>query len=296
MRNTTFWLGTLLFIVCCTSKKPEQLSSRETTDYPMVSYLEVAKIVEGLGGPYVLDLKNKNGMQIVLVGCPHSRDTAAKEFELIEIYFKHLKPQVGFNEGGEIPKERQYPSRNASILQNGESGLLKYLCDKEGIEMLNGDIGEQEEFNMMLDRFPKHELLLYYAFERFIVPMHYTDWSDEALAREYPNFIQYMRKNGFPITDQEADFNFFKNLYKREMNKSFDTQNADIEQFDFLNDNCKYCALGRESKVVRDKVLIRKVEQALDKYDRIFITFGGAHAIAIEPALKALLKAKEVNK
>jgi hypothetical protein len=65
-----------------------------------------------------------------------------------------------------------------------------------------------------------------------------------------------------------------------------------IEKFDYINGNCKFCAIGRTSKVVRDSVLLSKIDRALDRYDRVMVTFGHGHALAIEPALHQIINKK----
>lgn len=285
-------LLSLLCILCFHCRQNKNVTPA-TNSYPMINYVDVGLMLQTIGGPTVLDLKNNNGKQVVLVGCPHSQDTTAKEFDLIDIYFKHLKPQIAFNEGGMVREDVHYTSRNEAIRDRGETGLLKYHCDIAGIKMLNGDFTEEEEFKAMLALYPKDELLLYYTFERFIIPYKYGMDSDKPLEDAYANFISgYLTKHGFPLTDNERTFGYFKQVYQQHMKQAFDLTKADIEQFDFLNDNCKFCALGRTSKVVRDEALLQKINAALDQYDRVFVTFGGAHALAIEPALKKLLREK----
>lgn len=290
-------LFVLLGMLCCRGRENNiQATAPSSRDYPMTDYVQVGLMLQNIGGPTVLDLKNGQGKQVVLVGCPHSQDTTAIEFDLIDIYFKHLKPQLAFNEGGTVREDIHYTSRNEAIRDRGETGLLKYHCDAAGIKMLNGDFTEEEEFNAMLKLYPKDELLLYYTFERFIIPYKYGMDSDKALEEAYTNFINgYLTKHGFPLTDSEKTFDYIQQVYQQQIGQAFDLEKVDIEQFDFLNDNCKFCALGRTSKVVRDEALLRKINTALDQYDRIFITFGGAHALAIEPALKKLLREKATD-
>lgn len=290
-------LFVLVGMLCCRGRENNiQATAPSSRDYPMTDYVQVGLMLQNIGGPTVLDLKNSQGKQVVLVGCPHSQDTTAKEFDLIDIYFKHLKPQIAFNEGGTVREDIHYTSRNEAIRDRGETGLLKYHCDAAGIKMLNGDFTEEEEFNAMLKLYPKDELLLYYTFERFIIPYKYGMDSDKPLEEAYTNFINgYLTKHGFPLTDSEKTFDYIQQVYQQHMGQAFDLEKVDIEQFDFLNDNCKFCALGRTSKVVRDEALLRKINTALDQYDRIFITFGGAHALAIEPALKKLLREKATD-
>jgi hypothetical protein len=41
--------------------------------------------------------------------------------------------------------------------------------------------------------------------------------------------------------------------------------------------------------VVRDSVLLTKIDQSLDRYDRVMVTFGHGHALAVEPALHQII-------
>jgi hypothetical protein len=44
--------------------------------------------------------------------------------------------------------------------------------------------------------------------------------------------------------------------------------------------------------VVRDSVLLSKIDRALDHYDRVMVTFGHGHALAVEPALQQIIDKK----
>lgn len=81
--------------------------------------------------------------------------------------------------------------------------------------------------------------------------------------------------------------------YKNFFGTDLDVYNIPAEKHDFLKDQGKLCEIGRSSKMVRDKFLLTTIEQALKKYDRIFVAFGGAHSIAIEPALRQIIKQYE---
>ena len=65
-----------------------------------------------------------------------------------------------------------------------------------------------------------------------------------------------------------------------------------MEAFDYVNPNCKFCAIGRTSKMVRDSVLLSKSDNALDKHDRVMVTFGHGYALAVEPALRQIIERK----
>lgn len=66
--------------------------------------------------------------------------------------------------------------------------------------------------------------------------------------------------------------------------------NAQVELFDYINGgDCRFCAIGRASKMVRDSVLLDKIDNALNHFDRVMVTFGHGHAIALSPALQQVV-------
>jgi hypothetical protein len=58
----------------------------------------------------------------------------------------------------------------------------------------------------------------------------------------------------------------------------------------YLHDEGVFGAVGRASKEIRDQALLNKIDQALDRYDRVFVVFGGSHRVAVEPALKKIME------
>jgi hypothetical protein len=47
-------------------------------------------------------------------------------------------------------------------------GLIQYLCFKTGIEMVNGDMSEAEEYQFMFKNYDFEHCLLLYSIERFV--------------------------------------------------------------------------------------------------------------------------------
>lgn len=258
---------------------------------PTRSYVWVGKHLQR-EWPHIVDVRN-GPKRLVFVGCDHNRDTMHRQFALIEAYFARLKPQVAFNEGGQITKH--YVSRNAGIQDFGESGCLKFLSDKAGIQTLNGDLSDSLEFAEMICRYPKDKLFLYYVMERLVIPYLSGFYGNEPFETVYPREVRdYFAKNGFPLAEDERSVAYFQELFQRYVGHSFKPElNADIELFDYVNGGtCEFCAIGRASKMVRDSVLLAKLDHALNEHDRVIVTFGGGHALALEPALKQIVNKK----
>ena len=178
-----------------------------------------------------------------------------------------------------------------AVFKAGETGCLKYLSDQAGIRLLNGDTPDSLEFALTLQRYPKEELYLYYGMERIVIP--YMSINNESVPFEtyFNEGTQWLADHDFPLTAEERTLGYFKKLYQKYVKRPFvATLNEDVEKFDYINGgNCHFCALGRRSKMIRDSVLLAKLDQAFDQYDRIIVTFGQGHAMAVEPALRQII-------
>lgn len=282
MRTTVILLAALSLFACA-SKQPAKLNTRD--------YVTVGKMMDSIKPPYVVDARGGD-KRVVLVGCDHNRDPQHPQFATLQKYFQKLQPQVAFNEGGPIADTVHYKSIAEAAKARGETGALKFLSDGEGIKMMDGDMADSAEFKVMLRKYPKEDLLLYYIMERLVIPYLNGAYGNPPFEQLYAKAIKnWFADEGFPLSKSERTLGYFKSLYKSRIGHDFAlTMNADVEKFDYINGgDCKYCALGRSSKMVRDSTLLSKIDKALQRNDRVIVTFGQGHALAIEPALRQLV-------
>ncbi len=289
MKQLLYYFTGFLFFSCNTRTKTNN-------HYQTKNYLEVANILATNPSdnfPLVIKL-NAGKKLLIFIGTAHTRDIT-KQADSIDYYFHQLLPQIAFNEGGQIDKEKHYNNRNEAINQDAEIGQLKYLCDKQNIEMVNGDLETAGEFNELFKIYSREQVLLYTCCERFFA-LYKNNWIDTTNGIEVAyqkDFIQYLESENLKLTESEKKFSYMVNAYKNFFGTDLDVYHIPTEKHNFLKDNGKLCEIGRSSKMVRDKHLLATIEQALKKYNRIFVAFGGAHAVAIEPALKQIMKKYE---
>lgn len=284
-RITQLIIGNLLiaFLGCHTVKKGP---------YKTQSYVWVGKQFDRVRAPYVIDVK-QGAKRLVFIGCEHVYDTTHRQYDAIDRHFAELKPQIAFNEGGTVT--RRFASRNEAIRTNSETGYIKYLSDQAGISLVNGDLPDSLEFTLTLKKYPKDQLFLYYIMERLVIPYLSGAYGQQPFEPLYDKAIrEWFVADGFPLTENERSFTYFQNLYRQYIGHPFVLSiNPDIELFDYVNGGgCHFCAIGRTSKMVRDSVLLSKIDQAFNQYDRVLVTFGHGHALALEPALKQLIRKK----
>lgn len=263
--------------------------------YPTIDYLTVRKKLDTINAdfnahgyrPTVTGL-TKGRKSLTFFGTSHVRAVDHPQFKALQKEFLTQKPQIALNEGGQVSK--QYDSIDSAILNNGETGLLEYLCDRQNIAMLDGDMSPKEEFAGLLKQFPKDQVYLYMAVERFLHPFkqgYNKNLSfEEAFQKEH---VAYLERNGFNLSTQEKTTDYLKKLYAKYFQQPLDLKHL-VEMHDYyLTNSGIFGKIGRASKDIRDQVLLTKIDKALDEHDRVFIVFGASHWVAVQPALRYII-------
>ena len=243
--------------------------------------------------PYIIDIANQS-KRLVFVGCNHVRDSTDQQFTTIQRLFAEMDPQISFNEGGQLKESLHYSSLSKAAFQAGETGVMKYLCDQSGIALVNGDTPDSLEFALALPYYPKQELYLYYVMERIVIPYLSLGNQEQPFEPYSDEVVHSFVREGFPLASSEQSLRYFKALYRQYINRPFELAlTPEVEKFDYINGgSCHFCAIGRRSKMIRDSILLTKLDRALDRYDRVMVTFWCGHALAVEPALRALVNKK----
>jgi hypothetical protein len=284
-----FFIFSITFILSSCVEKDGQAT------YPTIDYLTVRKKLDTLNielnahgySPTITVLSNNN-KRLAFFGASHTRTVDHPQFKALQKEFLAQNPQIAFNEGGQVSKK--YNSVDSAILNNGETGLLKYLCDRQNIAMLDGDMSAKEEFAGLLKQFPEDQVYLYMAVERFLNPFkqgYNKNLSfEEAFQKEH---VAYLENNGFNLSAEEKTTDYLRKLYAKYFKQPLDLNHL-VEVHDYYLTNMGiFGKIGRTSKDIRDQVLLSKIDKALDEYDRVFIVFGGSHWVAVQPALRYII-------
>jgi hypothetical protein len=141
----------------------------------------------------------------VFFGASHTRDLKHPQFALLAKIFREMKPEIAFNEGGQLPQERTYPHNDSAVQDGGETGCLKYLCDESRIKMMNGDMENKEEFRAWLKTIPKDQIHLYMATERFLNPFKQGPAGKLMLEAFHEKFNAYLERSEFFLYRRRKD-------------------------------------------------------------------------------------------
>lgn len=287
---------TIVVTLCFSCKQKE---TRIT--YPTIDYLAVKLKLDTLnanlnqnGYSPTVTVLNHGKKNLVFFGTSHVRDADHPQFKAVEDFFTKYKPQIAFNEGGQVAETEHFSfSRDSAILKDGETGLLKYLCDKTKISLLNGDMSTDEEFAGLLSKFSREQVYLYLGIERFLQPYSQGFAGKTLIDSAFQkSFISYLEKYNFKPTTQERELSYLQKRYSQYFKQKVDLQNLiNVHEY-YLLDKGIFGQIGRESKCIRDQALLKKIDDALDKYDSVFVVFGASHWVAVQPALKYIIEKK----
>ncbi|HEY8937684.1 MAG TPA: hypothetical protein VIM65_20800, partial [Cyclobacteriaceae bacterium] len=261
------------FISSCRDKETPSDKIYETRDYLMVTkYLDTinASLQKQFdsSGTYSMpynDLSHGK-KRLIFFGTNHVRDVTHPQFNQLAKLFREMKPEISFNEGGQIPFDRFYPDMDSAIHAGGETGCLKFLSDQANIKMMNGDMEDKEEFAELLKSFPKDQVYLYMAVERFLNPYKQGRFPGITLQEAFDvKFINYLDKSDFPLTQEEKTFTYLEEIYKHYLGADLKLENLIQIQEYYLGDSSVFGNVGRATKDVRDQALLKKIDDALNK-------------------------------
>ena len=291
--RSPFIIISRIFTLLYSCDRPDHTQNE---DYQLISYLDIA--VDSMGNlptnPYVIDLE-KNNKRLVVIGTQHSRDSLNPMYKEMEQIFYDVEPEVIINEGGDLNKT--YSSLNEAIAKDSDLGFDKYLADKAGIRTVNGDEPQHQEFEELSEAYSKEEALVYYAAERFIFPYIFQDVKKDFVASYEEYTADLVRYDSIPLSPAEQQFSYFQNTYNNYFDEKFDVNELErsfehINQFDFIPFSTAhhFNEVSRTSKELRDRYLLKTIEEQLRKNDKVMVVYGGWHVLAIEPALTQIIE------
>lgn len=161
--------------------------------------------------------------------------------------------------------------------------------------MLNGDMDEKQEYQTLFNEGSFEKTYLLFALERFVNLYKHGVYPNTTIEKAFQE--KFIKKQllayGIALTVEQKHFNYFKKIYQKNFKKPFNLlDNEPVDNY-YLEDKTDMGNIHRRSKIVRDSVLLTKIDSALYKYDRVFVAFGASHIVALKPALKQILKKHE---
>lgn len=242
----------------------------------ILTFAEYASVRHSV--PHVVAVAG-NGVRLVLFGGQHSTDPAHPIFDQIEAAFAQLAPTFALHEGTPPAVE---PEREIAIRRHGESGLVRYLAARAGLETASMDVPLPDEARALQRELGTGDALVYLvvrqlaSFNRKTARMDY-----DAYFRDFFDLI------GPGLEIDDLDWPLIEIEHRRLLGRRLSPREVTARETDPMRDDLPTQRISRLSNRLRDEHMLDRLVAALRTYDRVFATVGVTHAVMLEPALRA---------
>jgi hypothetical protein len=221
----------------------------------------------------------------------HSTDPADPQFREIEQAWSQVKPTIAFYEG---PNRPIAATRDETIRQAGESGFVRFLATRDGIEIARLEPSPQDEANFIMQKFSPEQVKLFYVLREAQRLRERRKMSETelraAIAQLLERASQIAGIGSVVNTVDELDA-----AYQRYWKSPAHWWQAPSAWFDPLKTSAQTGGIftneiNRMSSEYRNRHMYEVLAKAALEGKRVFAVVGGNHVPMQEPALRCVLK------
>ena len=183
-----------------------------------------------------------------------------------------------------------------------ESGLVIKLAVEKGIEWRCPEPAGHEQYHYLEQRFNRDAIFAWYVLR------HLSQYHKTQPKRGFKNYIQIYIDRFKEATrwgEEGAEFDYsYEHALEAAQEITGETIEVEetrgasryVDPIPWEGEEATYTALNKINDVLRefrDRTIVTDIGQSLTSHDRLFIVYGGSHAVMQEPALRALLSEQE---
>jgi len=252
--------------------------------------------------PYVFELE-KDNKRLVYFGASHSNIPRDPLFNKLQAKFDQTQPELVFVEGvmrfqerkKELIESLQHADRDQVINEGGESLFTLKLAAEAGVEV---DVPEPSDKsiirNLLQQGFSPDAIFAHEVY--LIIDQYYR-------IPERPDLEKYLSRyiNEFQSVTNWSGFEYSLAHAQQIGETIWGREKANPHVAKFAGprvdptpskETAKYqtmiSKIARETSYARDRFMVKKIQEALEGYNRLFVVFGASHAVMQEGALRKL--------
>jgi hypothetical protein len=256
---------------------------------PLEEYLEKSAPVEQseyMDYSYAISKNGKS--QLFYFGSGHSNDPDNPQNAKIKRHWKlFLQDSIGRERVAMVERGvKKIPDNEVGAIKaQGEGGLLTYLANRDGVDVVSPEPRRIEELQGLLDAGYRQQEIEYYYFAGSVVRWHRV--KDQSSFEEFAK-QHFQNRPPFWVIDSLATMReIHKDLFGGELDENEVTFFSAITKPRFGATVINHIA--RDSGLIRDAHIVQQIKNSWDQGKCIFAVFGAGHAIRQEPALRTLL-------
>lgn len=191
----------------------------------------------------VCEIIRSKGKEVFLFGCRHSDDS--EQLNLIRQSIKQFNPEIVLVEGNW--DEATFNSVEDAIKFGREQGFTVFISKEKSISVESNDPPLEEDKKFVEDKYNSEISELYFLLRQFS-PM---------------------------ITQEEKER--IKALLKKVLNEGFDDTKNFSDYFNPTFSTNLFDEITKKLNVFRDEFMIKKIDDLLKQYSKIFVIKGDYH-------------------
>lgn len=238
-----------------------------------------------------LDMVSSSKGRLYYFPAGHSSDPADPQFREIERAWSKVKPTIAFYEG---PNRPIAATRDETIKQTGESGFVRFLATRDGIQIARLEPPPQDEANFIMQKFSAEQVKLFYVLREASRLRERRNLPEAELRAA----ITQLLERASQIQGIGSVINNLDELdaaYRRYWKSPEHWWQAPSAWFDPLNSSANTGGIftneiNRMSSEYRNRHMYEVLAKAALEGKRVFAVVGGNHVPMQEPALRCALK------
>ncbi|PAP75989.1 S41 family peptidase [Rubrivirga marina] len=226
-----------------------------------------------------------------MVGARHSDDPADPQVAAIEAAWTAFRPTVAFYEGPERPLAA---TADETIRQTGESGLVRWMAARDGVEVRRLEPAPGPEFGAVAAAVGAEPAALFFVLREAARLRDRKDTTGPALDEPIAELLRRAAPLGLPLADLDALRAAYARHFSDVPGSPADWRDVPGAWFDPGADDTQtggqfMAEANRASSTFRDRHMARALAEAVPG-ERVFAVVGRDHVPAQAPALRCLLR------
>lgn len=290
MRNKLLLIGVILLVTSALAAQQEvtPVDSIPRCSKKLIPYAEW----NGVKNPIRrLDLVSSSKGRLYYFPVGHSSDPADRQFLEIEKAWSEVKPTIAFYEG---PNRPIAATRDETIKQTGESGFVRFLATRDGVQIARLELPPQDEAKYIMQKFSAEQVKLFYVLReasRLRERRKLVETEIQAAIAELLKRASQIEGIGTVITNLGE----LAAAYRRYWKTPEHWWQAPSAWFDPLNASANTGGIftneiNRMSSEYRNRHMYEVLAKAALEGETVFAVVGGNHVPLQEPALRCALK------
>lgn len=220
-------------------------------------------------------------------------------FKILRLHFNNANPDMVYVEGWRELNDRKFEAKQAlkdhtleDTIPDGEPRFTAKLAMDAGTDFESPEPDFGEEIKSLYDKgFQDKDIFTFYIYRDIdqYIRQHESPTKEGCKSYLQSCFSNFRKSSGWDNGTLDAYEKAIVNELNVEQGEKYKIA---VDPIPWPSaPQSVFNEISRASSTYRDHYILERIKQGLEKYDRLFIVYGSAHAVKLEPALRAIINA-----